>query len=133
MTKSLMKPEEIKILVVDDEKGFRQPMEFWLKSHGYNVTDCESGEEALTLIKNERPTIVFLDLIMPQRLDGLETLQRIREIDKELPVILITAYGTDQSITEAIKLGIDGFFPKEESFNRLAILINTVLNRLKKA
>lgn len=126
-----MEPKEIKILLVDDEESFRRPMEIWLKSHGYKVTDCGGGEEALTLIKNERPTVVFLDLIMPEGLDGLETLQRIREIDKELPVILITAYGSDQRITEAIKLGIDGFFSKSASFNSLLILINSVLNRLK--
>lgn len=122
---------EAKILLVDDEKSFCRPMEIWLKSLHYQVATAENGEDALALIEKDRPTIVFLDIVMPG-LGGIETLRRIRKTDQDLPVIMFTAHPRDENITEAIKLGIDGFFPKGENFNRLLILINTVLNRLER-
>lgn len=126
-----MTANEVKILLVDDEKGFRRPMELWLKSLGYQVRSVESGEAALISLEDDRPTFIFLDIRMPG-IDGIETLRRLREKYKDLPVVMLTAYATDERITEAIKLGIDGFFPKNEKFDRVYALIQAVLNRLKK-
>lgn len=106
-------------------------MEVWLKSHGYKVISCDSGQAALDLIKNEKPTLVFLDLIMPEGVDGLETLRLIRENNKDLPVILLTAYGTDELVNEATKLGIDGFLSKTEPFGHVYTLLQTVLKKLE--
>jgi CheY-like chemotaxis protein len=125
-----MEPKGVKVLLVDDEKSFRRPMKVWLKSLNYQVISKKNGETAIASIEKERPTVIFLDIQLPE-MDGIETLKRIREIDKDLPVIMLTAYATEERIEEAIKLGIDGFFLKSESFDRAYNLIQTVLNRLK--
>lgn len=117
-----MEPKNIRILLVDDEDGFRRPMEFWLKSKGYQVIGVSNGADALVQIERERPTIVYLDMKMPG-MNGIETLRKIREKDRTLPVIMITAYGTTEDMKTAEKLGVSGFFQKDDDFANAAKLI----------
>ena len=117
-----MEPKDIRILLVDDEVGFRRPMEFWLKDKGYQVTGVGTGADALAQIERERPTIVYLDMKMPG-MNGIETLAKIREKDKTLPVIMITAYGTPNDMKAAEALGVSGFFQKDDDFASAAKLI----------
>lgn len=117
-----MEPKDIRILLVDDEDGFRRPMEFWLKAKGYQVIGVNNGADALTQIERERPTIVYLDMKMPG-MNGIETLAKIRENDKTLPVIMITAYGTPNDMKAAEALGVSGFFMKDDDFASAAKLI----------
>ena len=117
-----MEPKDIRILLVDDEDGFRRPMEFWLKAKGYQVIGVNNGANALTQIERERPTIVYLDMKMPG-MNGIETLAKIRENDKTLPVIMITAYGTPNDMKAAEALGVSGFFMKDDDFASAAKLI----------
>lgn len=121
-----MEPTDIRILLIEDEDGFRRPMEFWLKSKGYQVSGAASGEEGLMMIARERPSIVCLDMKMPG-MNGIETLRKIREKDKILPVIMITAYGTSSDMMEAEKLGVSGFFKKDDDFATAAKLIVAAL------
>ncbi len=118
----MVEPKDIRILLVDDEDGFRRPMEFWLKAKGYQVTGVGGGAEALALIERERPTLIYLDMKMPG-MNGIETLKKIREKDKTLPVIMITAHGTPQDMKEAEQLGVSGFFKKDDDFTTAAKLI----------
>ena len=125
-----MEPKDISILLIDDEAGFRRPMEFWLKAKGYQVTGAASGEEGLVMIAQERPSIVYLDMKMPG-LNGIETLRKIRENDKKLPVIMITAHGTPKDMEEAERLGTSGFFRKDDDFATAAKLILIALESSK--
>ena len=125
-----MEPKDIRILLVDDEDGFRRPMEFWLKAKGYQVIGVNNGVEALAQIERERPTIVYLDMKMPG-MNGIETLTKIRAKDKTLPVIMITAYGTPQDMKEAEALGVSGFFQKDDDFASAAKLIIIALETNK--
>ena len=125
-----MEPNDIHILLIDDEDGFRRPMEFWLKAKGYRVTGAGGGEEGLMFIARERPSIVCLDMKMPG-LNGIETLRKIRENDKTLPVIMITAHGTPKDMEEAERLGISGFFRKDDDFATAAKLILIALESSK--
>ena len=70
--------------------------------------------------------MVFLDIAMPL-MDGVEVLKQIRDIDKDLPVIMITAYGTQDRMNTCQNLGISGFFAKEDNFDSLLDIIDTVL------
>jgi two-component system response regulator (stage 0 sporulation protein F) len=85
-----------RILVVDDEEGIRQLYKEELEDEGYEVELAEGGEEALEKISTVKPDAVILDLKMPG-MGGLEVLERIREQDKDLPVIISTAYGEYKS------------------------------------
>lgn len=121
-----MEPKDIRILLVDDEVGFRRPMEFWLKDKGYQVTGVSTGADALAQIERERPTIVYLDMKMPG-MNGIETLENIRKKDKTLPVIMITAHGTTNDMNRAEALGVSGFFKKDDDFSNAAKLILVAL------
>ena len=81
-----------RILVVDDEEDIRQLYKEELEEEGYEVELAERGVEALDKISRSKPDVVILDLRMPG-MGGLEVLERIREQDKELPVIICSAYG----------------------------------------
>ena len=81
-----------KIMVVDDEENIRFLYKEELMDEGYEVVLAASGEEALDLLGEGKPDLITLDIKMPG-MDGIETLRKIKEIDKELPVVLCTAYG----------------------------------------
>lgn len=118
-----MVKEKIRVLLVDDEIDFIQTMRFWLISKGYAVVTATDGESAIKIIKEETADIIFLDLNMPV-MDGLETLKKIREFNKDLPVIIISAYIEDkQKMKEINACGISGVFYKGKDFAEgLAIL-----------
>jgi len=119
--------EKIFILLVDDEPDYVEPMAFWLRGRGYLVSVATSGEEAIKIIKEQNPRIVFLDIVMPH-MDGIETLRRIREFNQTLPVIMITAYPDEEKLVKSQKLNISGFFAKDED---VKILQNTLELTLK--
>jgi CheY-like chemotaxis protein len=93
-------------------------------------TQTHKGEDALEEIKKSCPDIVFLDIKMPG-MDGIDTLIEIRKISGSLPVIMITAYGTQRRLSEAKKHGISGFFPKGSKLTDMTTLIQTVLRKHK--
>jgi two-component system response regulator (stage 0 sporulation protein F) len=123
--------KDIKILMVDDERDFTQPMAFWFQRKGYEVVIASSGEEALSIIKEECPAIIFLDLNMPV-MDGLETLKRIREIDTQVPVVIVSAYADPRKIKEIQPLGISGVFYKGKDFDEGVSLLESILRTHKK-
>lgn len=122
---------EIRILLVDDEPDYAETMTFYLKAKGYLVATAENGEEALSLLATGIPEVVFLDVMMPG-MDGIETLRRIRQTQPNLPVIMVTAYSSEENMREAQRLGAVGFFPKGGDFSQAAVLIQQALQGMKK-
>ena len=120
--------EEVKILLVDDEPDFTHPTASWLTSEGYYVMVAPDGLTALRLIKDNTPDIVFLDLRMPV-MDGLEVLKRIREFNKDLPVVLVTAYVDDPQVRQISTFGISGVFYKGDDYIELLSLIKTCVKK----
>ena len=100
-----------KLLVVDDEASHRMMIEAVLQDVGWLVEEAESGEEALQILEESRPSVVLLDMRMPG-MSGQETLQKILEIHPGLPVIMLTAHGTVDSAVEAMKLGAYDYLSK---------------------
>lgn len=119
-----------RILLVDDEADYVDTISEWLRSKGYDVSASHDGAEALALIKAQSIDIVFLDLRMPKE-DGIQTLTQIRRINKELPVILVTAYAEDPAIVKANELGISGIFPKEGGLDKLTQTLEVAIRTVK--
>ncbi len=86
-----MKPKS-SVLIVDDEFGVRESLRILLKYY-YEICTAKDGEEALKVVKERKIDLITLDLNMP-KLSGIETLREIRKMDGEVPVIIITGYGT---------------------------------------
>jgi CheY-like chemotaxis protein len=121
---------ETKVLLVDDEEDFRKLLAFWLQSRGYNVITASNGEEAIKLAKEENPAIIFMDLNMPV-MDGTDALKKLREFNKDVPVIIISAYVDDRRAKEAMELGISGVFYKGKDFQEGLSLLEAALRTHK--
>lgn len=107
-----------RILVVDDEREVCKMLSKFLTNKGHEVCTALNGEEALTLVKKDRPHIVLLDIKMP-KMDGIECLKQIREIDKEVGVIMITAVKQEEIGKKAMKLGAYDYITKPLSLKYL--------------
>ena len=116
----------IKVLLVDDEEDFRKLLAFWLESKGYLVITASNGQEALDKVKAEDPAIIFMDLNMPV-MDGADAIKNLREFNKEVPVIIISAYVDDRKAKEAMRLGVSGVFYKGKDFQEGLSLLETAL------
>jgi len=111
-----------KILVVDDEVMVRVMLRKILIKEGYKVLSARDGERAIKKIENEEFDLVLLDLKMPG-IDGMETLEKIRKINKNIPVILISGYLTNEKVERATKLGISDYI--EKPFNLHEVELKT--------
>ncbi|MCI0371142.1 MAG: response regulator [candidate division NC10 bacterium] len=100
-----------KVLVVDDEPEAVELLVEFLSSKGYAVLTATNGEEALRRVKEDRPHLVLLDVRMP-KMDGMETLRRIREIDPEMGVIMVTAVNEEDVGRKALEMGAFDYIVK---------------------
>jgi len=116
-----------KILIADDEKNMRWILEKSLKERGFEVIEAKDGEEAFNSFIDGEPDIVILDYKMP-KIDGMEVLKRIKKINENIPVIMITAHGSTDSAVEAMKLGAADYISKPFDVNELNIAIFKALN-----
>ena len=115
-----------RILVVDDEAEIRRSVRMILEYEGYDVQEASSGQEALALIEREPPDLAFLDIKMGG-MDGLETLQKIRQGNDALPVVIISGHGTVSTAVEATKLGAFDFVEKPLASERVLLTIRNAL------
>jgi CheY-like chemotaxis protein len=122
--------DKIKVLLVDDEDDFRKLLAFWLESRGYSVITACNGQEALVKVKAENPAIIFMDLNMPV-MDGTDALKKLREFNKEVPVIIISAFVDDRKAKEAMEAGISGVFYKGKDFQEGLSLLEAALRTHK--
>ena len=113
------------ILIVDDELGVRESLRILLKPY-YDIYTAPDGEAALNIIRERKIHLITLDLNMP-KLSGMETLREIRKIDREVPVIIITGYGTQKDEEEAIRYGVKGFIAKPFNTSMIITVINGIL------
>ncbi len=100
-----------KILVVDDEPTIRKFLYEVLTREGCQVSTVPSGEEAIALVKKERPDLIILDLIMPG-MDGIQTLQEIRSFDNEVDVVMLSGAVDGELERKAREVGASGVLPK---------------------
>ncbi len=115
------------ILVVDDDPKILRLLRVELTAQGFQVLVAERGREALELVERQRPDLVVLDIIMPG-MDGLEVLRRLRE-SSGVPVILLTAKGTDADKIIGLELGADDYLAKPFNPEELTARVRAVLRR----
>ena len=115
-----------KILVIDDEENIRKYLKLSLKDTE-EYRECEvilasSGEEGLQFVKQHKPDLVLLDIVMPD-MDGLETLKKIKEIDKEIPVCMVTAVWSGEEGKQCFDAGAYDYITKPIDFEYLKTAI----------
>jgi len=115
------------ILVVDDDPKILRLLRVELTAQGFQVLVAEGGRDALELAERQRPDLVILDIIMPG-MDGLEVLRRLRE-SSGVPVILLTAKGTDADKIIGLELGADDYLAKPFNPEELTARVRAVLRR----
>ena len=115
-----------RILIVDDELSVRSSLEEWFKEDGFQVATAEDGQAALRAMEHGPYDIVLLDLKMPG-MDGISVQKRVREIDPEATVIILTAYASVQTAVEALKLGAFDYVTKPVDPDDLSNLVRNAL------
>ena len=108
------------ILIVDDEPSFCELLKTLLKNHGHEVLTAYNGKDALDSFMQCRPHFTLLDLRMPE-MDGLEVLKKIRAVDPTAPVMILTAWATDEMELKARRLGATDFLSKSLSLETILV------------
>jgi len=119
---------KMKILVVDDEKGFTEIISDHLKAEHFEADCASSGAEALDLLKGGRYNMVVLDIMMP-KMDGISVLQTMRKSGDETPVIFLTAKAAETDRIKGLKTGADDYITKPFSMAELLERIRAILRR----
>ena len=122
-----------RILVVDDERSMREMLDIFLGREGYQVTECASGTEALRIMDQKEPfDLVISDINMPG-LSGFDLLREIKDKFPDLPVLMITAYGSPDSAVEAMKLGAVDYITKPFRIEEIKARISASVERRRLA
>jgi DNA-binding NtrC family response regulator len=116
------------ILIVDDEASIRESLQTLLELEGFRVESAATGEEGLAKMAEQPMELVLLDLNLPDR-NGFEVLLEIRDRDPELPVFMITAFGTVENAVEAMQAGATNFIAKPWNNEKLVADVHAVVAR----
>ena len=102
-----------KILIVEDDQAFFTLCATELKLKGYDVVHVPDGNLAVSRIREEKPDLILLDIILPG-INGLDILRELKEADEtaEIAIIMLTNFGTDENISKAVELGADDYLMK---------------------
>ncbi|MFT4016182.1 MAG: sigma-54 dependent transcriptional regulator [Agriterribacter sp.] len=116
------------ILIIDDEKAIRKTLGEILSYEGYKIDEAGDGEEGLKKFKEKNYDVVLCDIKMP-KLDGIEFLDKVAEINPDVPVIMISGHGTIETAVEAVKKGAYDYVSKPPDLNRLLITIRNAMDK----
>ena len=118
-----------KILIIDDEKKLANVLMMNFQRRGFKVLTANTGKDGVKAFKEFKPICVITDLKLPD-FDGFEVIKKIKEIDFDVPIILITAYGSVEKAVNAVKLGAYDFVTKPFEFKSLFKLVNESMDML---
>jgi two-component system nitrogen regulation response regulator NtrX len=116
------------ILVVDDEAGVRVSLTGILGDEGYLVDAVESGEACLVALAGKRYDLLLLDVWLP-RMDGLETLTRVRNLDADIPVVVISGHANIETAVRAVRMGAQDFVEKPLSLEKTLLVVKNALRQ----
>lgn len=115
------------ILIVDDQEDIRRSLQGILEDEGYQVLMADNGADAIALAREELPDLVLLDIWMPG-LDGIQTLERLKNLLPDLTVVMMSGHGTIETAVKATKLGAFDFIEKPFSLDKMLITIANALS-----
>jgi len=118
----------IQILIVDDEQPIRESLSGLFEDEGYLVSTSASGEEAVARFRKSPADCVFLDIWMPG-IDGLETMSRLKQINPDIPIIMMSGHATIDTAVRATKLGAFDFIEKPFSLDKLLIVLRNAVEK----
>ena len=116
------------ILIIDDEKAIRKTLTEILSYEGYKIDEASDGEEGLKKFSSNTYDVVLCDIKMP-KMDGLEFLEKAREVNADVPIIVISGHGNIETAVEAVKKGAFDYISKPPDLNRLLITLRNALDK----
>ncbi|MFH1422452.1 MAG: response regulator [Planctomycetota bacterium] len=117
-----------KILIIDDEQGIRDLLQYELSSEGYTVDTAADGNEGVEKARKEKFNLIITDIKMP-RADGMYVLSEIKKIDPTTEIILATGYGTIETAVKSMKLGAYDFITKPFDINKILLTVERALEK----
>jgi two-component system nitrogen regulation response regulator NtrX len=118
------------ILIVDDERAIQSALKGVLEDEGYRVSAVGSGADALGLVADEAPELIFLDIWMPG-IDGLETLAQLKKVRPDTAVVMISGHGTIETAVKATRLGAYDFIEKPLSLEKTLLTVTRALEHTR--
>src|SRR5881394_203529 len=116
------------ILIIDDEKAIRKTLTEILSYEGYKIDEASDGEEGLKKFSTTTYDVVLCDIKMP-KMDGIEFLEKAREVNSDVPIIVISGHGNIETAVEAVKKGAFDYISKPPDLNRLLITIRNAMDK----
>ena len=121
--------KKLKILITDDSKLLRKKLKAELERNGCEVIEAENGKEAVMKDLQEKPDGIFLDVVMPE-VGGIEALRVIKEVNPEIPVIMLSSAGTPQKLMETLKLGALDFIQKPYTSEQIRKALESIRKKV---
>jgi two-component system chemotaxis response regulator CheY len=122
----------LKILVVDDSVMMRNSVKTYLKNSGHTlVGEAESGLLALDICRETKPDLITMDITMPD-MDGLEAIEKIREFNKEVKILVVTSHGQEEVIMHSLKAGAQGYILKPITQENFDESVNNIFKNSEK-
>jgi len=118
------------ILIIDDEPTIRLTLRRFLEAEGWQVFEADTGHRGISLSKTYSPDAVLLDLKLPD-MDGMDVLMGIKEENPEIPIIVLTAYGTIETAVKAMKLGAENYIEKPLNLEALGSVLEKAVGSLR--
>jgi two-component system response regulator RegX3 len=125
------KPETVQILIIEDEEAIAEGLVDLCGFRGYKATHVADGESGLSEALTGKYDLVILDIMLP-KMDGFTVCDRVRERDRELPIIILSAKTSDTDIVDGLRLGADDYVSKPFSVTQLFARMEAVLRRSRK-
>ena len=125
-----MKQNDYTILYAEDEDGVRKNIAKSLRYKCKNVIEAVDGEEAYNLYKEKKPDIIITDIQMP-KMNGLELIKKIREIDTTIPIVVLSAHTEKEKLLQAIKFNLIDYVVKPISRSCLRLAVESAFNKLQ--
>jgi two-component system, NtrC family, nitrogen regulation response regulator NtrX len=116
------------ILIIDDEKAIRKTLSEILSYEGYKIDEAGDGEEGYRKFREKEYDVILCDIKMP-KMDGIEFLEKAKEANPDLPIIMISGHGTIETAVEAVKKGAYDYISKPPDLNRLLITIRNAMDK----